>query len=253
MKKGKPHTGKRFDGNCNNCSWYRHHNCDCWEEDGGKHGQAPKGWKSRGKKNKDSELLRTAHIMANENEPDAVWLVESLDEEIEAISTLPFTTLAHTSTPSSTVELYDSSASQHLSPYHECFVNFNPITPKPIKAADKHTFDAVRCSNLHIEIPNGISKTRILLKNVLYTLSMGITLILIRKLAAASYAVLFCNSVCCIFNPHKKLVGEIAISNGLYHTKHTTKQPLAGAATSTEVITMSELHAHLSHIVPSMI
>ena len=82
---------------------------------------------------------------------------------------------------------------------------------------------------------------------------MGVTLVSISKLAAAGYAALFRDSVCRIFNPQKKLVGEIPISNSLYCIRCTVKQPFAGAANATEVLTMEELHTCLSHVAPSMI
>ncbi|KIJ06095.1 hypothetical protein PAXINDRAFT_22965, partial [Paxillus involutus ATCC 200175] len=63
--------------------------------------------------------------------------------------------------------------------------------PKPITTADKRTFDAIGRGDLHIELPNGANKTRILLKNVLYAPSMGVTLVSISKLTAAGYAALF--------------------------------------------------------------
>ncbi|KAF8517014.1 hypothetical protein BU17DRAFT_26603, partial [Hysterangium stoloniferum] len=76
-----------------------------------------------------------------------------------------------------------------LSPYHDHFINFVTIPPKPITAANKHTFDGR--GDLHIDIPNGKSKTCVLLKNVLYAPSMGVTLVSISKLAAMGYAALF--------------------------------------------------------------
>ncbi|KIK81024.1 hypothetical protein PAXRUDRAFT_157076, partial [Paxillus rubicundulus Ve08.2h10] len=96
-----------------------------------------------------------------------------------------------TQTPTTAIELYNSGASQHLSPYHNHFVNFVSIPPKPITTVDKHTFDAIGRGNLHIEIPNRESKTRVLLKDVLYTPSMGVTLVSISKLVAAGYSALF--------------------------------------------------------------
>ena len=49
-KKGKG-KGKKFGGNCWNCGWSGHKHSDCWEEGGGKAGQAPKGWKPKAKVN----------------------------------------------------------------------------------------------------------------------------------------------------------------------------------------------------------
>ena len=68
--------------------------------------------------------------------------MDSFTDEPEAMLSLPFATLAYTGTQTNTIELYDSGASQHLSPYHKHFVNFVDITPKPITAADKRTFNA---------------------------------------------------------------------------------------------------------------
>ena len=36
---------QKFLGTCHNCGWPGHKGSDCWEEGGGKAGQAPKGWK----------------------------------------------------------------------------------------------------------------------------------------------------------------------------------------------------------------
>ncbi|KIM63847.1 hypothetical protein SCLCIDRAFT_80398, partial [Scleroderma citrinum Foug A] len=69
---------------------------------------------------------------------------------------------------SSRMILFDSGASCHMSSYREQFTNFKSITPKPITAADKHTFEAIRKGNLTIYLPNGSSRSRILLRDVLY-------------------------------------------------------------------------------------
>ena len=122
----------RFNGTCHNCSWSGHKSCNCWEEGGGKAGQAPKGWKSRGKKSKDSKDLKASvHIV---DEPDCAWLAlidSPADSYLACVDT--------TSVP----ELYDSSASQHLSPSREQFLNFVSIPPKPIRGADNGTFNAI--------------------------------------------------------------------------------------------------------------
>ena len=183
------------------------------------------------------------------SEPDGVWLAEATAvEEIEATMTLPFAMLTH----SSIAELYNSGASQHFSPFHDQFVRFKTIPPRPISAAEKRTFQAVGQGDIYIEVPNGDKSTCILLKDVLYTPSMGVTLISISKLTAAGYSALFRNSVCCIFNHYKKLVGEVEVSNGLYHIKHQSKA-FAGATQTVQMLTMEELHCHLLHISPAMI
>ena len=81
--------------------------------------------------------------------------------------------------------------------------------------------------------------------------SMGVTLISISKLTAAGYSALFHDSACQIFNPQKKPVGEVQVSNGLYCVKHQAKA-FTGAARADEVLTMEELHCRLSHIGPTL-
>src|SRR5215204_3300678 len=102
----------------------------------------------------------------------------TLDEEAYT-QTFDFAMLAQDGTAASDniAELYDSGASQHMSPFSDHFVNLISIPPKPITAADKRTFNAVGCGDYHLEIPNGKERRRILLKNVLYAPSMGVTLV----------------------------------------------------------------------------
>ena len=140
------------------------------------------------------------------SEPDGVWLAETpVITEPEATMTLPHPMLTH----SSATELYDSGVSQHFSPFYNQFVRFKSIPPKSISTADKHMFQAIGQGDLHVKVPNRDMTMQILLKDILYVPSMGVTLVLTSKLAVAGYSALFCGSVCDIFNPHKKLVGVV--------------------------------------------
>ena len=117
-------------------------------------------------------------------------LVEDLGDE--PISTFVAATLANPSISSfSETELYDSGASQHMSPYKHKFINFIPIQTKVLTAAGGGTFDAIGKGDIHIAMPNGQSTTRILLKDVLYAPKIGITLILIIEIDAVGFASLF--------------------------------------------------------------
>ncbi|KIN98072.1 hypothetical protein M404DRAFT_75868, partial [Pisolithus tinctorius Marx 270] len=46
--------------------------------------------------------------------------------------------------------LFNSGASHHMSSYHGKFLNYKPIIPKPITAANNHTFHAIGQGNLAI-------------------------------------------------------------------------------------------------------
>lgn len=76
-KKGKDKKCKHYTSKCGNCGWMGHWDKDCWEEGGGKKGQASKTWKSWGKKLKDSQNGKgKSPPKANTAEPDGVWLAE---------------------------------------------------------------------------------------------------------------------------------------------------------------------------------
>ena len=145
-----------------------------------------------------------------------------------------------------TIELYDSGASQHMSPYHHRFLNFKSISPHPIQAADKRTFDTIGRGDLPNKVPNGKTTTCILLTNVLYVLLMGTTLISISRLTRAGYAALFCSNTCRIFDQNKKQLGEVLVSRNLYWTKHKPTS-FRAAASGPKTLTMEEMHQRLAH------
>jgi len=76
------------------------------------------------------------------------------------------------------VDLYDSGASRHMSGFRHRFINLVKINPKPITAADRWSFNAMGKGDMWILLPNGDQeKSHVLLKEVLYTPTMGVTLV----------------------------------------------------------------------------
>ena len=87
-KKGKGKE-KKFGGDCWNCGWSGHKHPDCWEEGGGKAGQAPKGWKPHGKKVKDDKSKNKSSVSAyamtsdkDTTQPDSAWLAVPESESL---------------------------------------------------------------------------------------------------------------------------------------------------------------------------
>ena len=106
------------------------------------------------------------------------------------------------------IDLYNSGASHYMSGHCHHFTNFVKIEPRPITAADKWAFDAVGKGDMLIDLPNGNAISTILLKNVLYAPSMGVTLVSISWIAAAGSTVVFSGDSCRLFNTSWKLVGK---------------------------------------------
>ena len=154
--------------------------------------------------------------------------------------------------PSECMELFDSSTSRHMSFYRNQFIDYKAIVPKSITAADNHTFQAISKGDLMISIPNGKSVTRIHLKDVLYALKMGITLISISKLDVAGFAALFRDKCCQIFSEKRKKLSEVPLTKGLYCLKSACK-PFVGLTKASDTLTMAEIHLRLGHLVPEAI
>ena len=147
-------------------------------------------------------------------------------------------------------ELYDSGASHHMSPYCEHFENYTPIIPKLITAADKQYFQAVRKGDSHIKLPNGPSTTTVLLKDILHCPDMGVTLILISKIAAAGCKIIFQGPTCQVYDAKNKMIGQVVIKNSLYCVDHNITVNVALAGVAREVLTAEELHHHMGDIAP---
>jgi len=146
------------------------------------------------------------------------------------------------------VDLYDSGASRHMSGHRHRFTNFVEIQPRPITAADKRAFNAVGKGDMLIDLPNGDATSTILLKDVLYAPSMGVTLVSISRIAAAGSTVVFSGDSCRLFNASRKLVGKVEMSQGLYRVYTAREEPAGYAGRVKELLTIDELHRRLGHI-----
>ena len=149
---------------------------------------------------------------------------------------------------SSIPEPYDSGASQHLSPCHKQFLNFTMILARPIRGADNGMFNATGKGDLLIFLPNGNTHSRIILKDVLYMPTMGVTLVSISHLTQAGCKAIFDEDSCQIFDPHGKLLGQVDVTNSLYCTQNNYSDPMVAVASGDKELTMGDLHACLSHI-----
>jgi transposase InsO family protein len=156
--------------------------------------------------------------------------------------------LIKTGNPLIETELFDSGASRHMSGYRHRFVNFVEIEPKPITAADKCQFYANGKGDMYLEVPNGNGHSKVLLHDVLYSPTMGITLVSIGRITSAGSSVLFHGETCQIYGPSKTLFAQILKRGGLYRNYSPAPDRAGYAVKAKEVLSIDEVHQRLGHI-----
>lgn len=282
--KGK---NKKKDVECYNCKKRGHFKSECWAPGGGKEGQGPKG-KSKPKETAaaaaetkdESWFTRVAGLDSDSDMPDLQSVTESVSEPNEAdrlcadfpdeaysdddlddpyldaelLDSQSSAMLARDLSVKDEVILFDSGATRHMSSYRDKFTNYVEISPRSIKAADDHVFKAVGKGDMHVNLPNGAGSTRVLLRDVLYAPTMGVTLVSISRITAAGTAVVFKDDVCRISRADGTTVAVIPRSNGLYRLRiprsETAAPAIVQAAGPVRAVTREELHRELGHIAP---
>jgi Pol polyprotein len=110
-----------------------------------------------------------------------------------------------------------------MSPFLHHFTNLHTIPSQSIVAANGSAFSATSMGDLKINVPNSSSSTTIMLKNILYTPNISLTIIAIGKIADAGYSIHFDSEakICKIKNKSGKTIGKITKgANGLYWVDH---------------------------------
>jgi len=155
-------------------------------------------------------------------------------------------------TCSAEVDLYDSGTTCHMTGFHHRLTNYVDISPVPIKTADKRSFEAIGKGDMYVYLPNRESNSRILLKDVLYAPTMGITLVSISRIAGAGSTVVFTGNVCRIYSKDRDVIGEIRVKGGLYRVLMKGTKAYAYTATlpdnNNEALSLDELHRRLGHV-----
>src|SRR5882724_2802453 len=170
-KKGKKINSSKRDIKCFNCHKRGHFAHDFHGPSGAKEGQHP----SKGKLSKGADSTVNTAAPIQDSAWSAVALRSLATDEGTYLNETPITiepphpamsanaTPLMTLTGAVTSELYNSGATQHMTPHKDAQVNYEVIAPKPINAANQQTFRAIRWGDLPICIPNGPGSTHITL------------------------------------------------------------------------------------------
>jgi len=161
----------------------------------------------------------------------------------------------HCSSDSGRVELYDTGASCHVSPYEDEFVTYKCITACPITMANNFVFHAVGIGDMIVQIPNrDMSTTMVTLKDVLYTPQSHFTIISISYLAKSGYTAKFGRKHRIIQkiaddnddDVDGKVVGQIPKGpNHLYKIEHPSAYNLQ---IEPECLDITMLHRRMGHV-----
>ncbi|CDO78280.1 hypothetical protein BN946_scf184674.g2 [Trametes cinnabarina] len=216
---GKKKSKKNIE--CFNCKKRGHYKSECWAPGGGKEGQGPKG-KPKPKETAaaaaemkdESWFTHVAGLDSDSDMPDLQSVTESVSEpnkadrlcadfpdeaysdgdlddlylDAELLDSKSSAMLARDLSVKDEVILFDSGATRHMSSYRDKFINYVEISPRSIQAADDHVFKAVGKGDMYVDLPNGTGSTRVLLRDVLYAPTMGVTLVSISRITAAVQA-----------------------------------------------------------------
>jgi transposase InsO family protein len=241
--------GKKRDVECFNCHKRGHMKADCWAKGGGKEGQGPRrrrnSSKDGGKKADTAAGAEQAGDKSaggkDKDEDVEAWAVVEEEEDEDEPPQIP--AMAADEARDAEVELFDSGASRHMSPFRERFVTYRDIPARPITAANNRAFYAVGMGDLEIDVPNGASSTKVLLCDALYAPDLGLTVVSIGRIVKAGCTVEFEDGTCRI-KRNSNVIGNVpASANGLFKVDHAL-----AAAESLERVDILTLHRRLGHI-----
>nr|VWO99577.1 Uncharacterized protein [Ganoderma boninense] len=238
---GQGSSGQRSQVECYNCHGRGHIARNCRRKGGGKEGQWPA-------KSKDDEAANAAK--ADPNASNA-----STEKGFLVLGNTVTSALA--TAPGTYVDVFDSGASVHISPYRERFITFRELHPaRPITAANGEQFLATGEGNVEIRVPNGASSQLLTLRNVLYSSAVAFALVSIKKADEGGFTTIFEHGECRIVERASDLdIARIPLTNGLYQVRSQyVEVPSALSASSTRPgskkvlkISQAEFHRCLAH------
>lgn len=255
---------KRRKGNCRNCGRPGHWARECRSpkkeekpaEDNAKVDKADKAQKS------ESKPVGSANVVATPDEPeDECWAVDLsfgvsdpddiIDESDwlrEEEETAAAVIMPVSGDGGERVELYDSGATRHISPYKSDFSTYTTLNPPVyLNAANQQRFPAIGTGTLSIRAPNGAVSSTLTLQDVLHAPAVGYTLVSLGALDKRGYRTSIGGGTLELYTPGGDRIARVPQSDrGLYRTEHHLH-----SANTVEMVSIMELHRRMGHISPA--
>nr|VWO95503.1 Uncharacterized protein [Ganoderma boninense] len=238
---GGSQVGGRSQIECFNCHGRGHIARNCRRKGGGREGQ----WNP---KPKEDEAANAAKTNAPVNQP--------ADTEKGFLALGNAVAQALSAAPGMYIDVFDSGASVHISPYRERFTTFRDLTPpRAITAANGDQFLATGEGEVELRVPNGTTTQLLKLRNVLYSPSVAFALVSIKRADEGGYTTVFEHGECRIYERASELdVARVPLTNGLYQVVSRYVE-VAAVASSTRPgsnrrnleISQAEFHRCLAH------
>jgi hypothetical protein len=119
--------------------------------------------------------------------------------------------------------------------------------------ADGQSLTAIGMRDLHIELPNGLCKTKVTFKNAIHAPGMAFTLISISRLDKARYLVLFSKGMYVIRDLKGQTIATIPRNDRLYKLVANQLKETETANMASTKMSINKAHRKLGHIAHSAV
>jgi hypothetical protein len=146
------------------------------------------------------------------------------------------------------VELYNSGATRHISPYKADFTSYAPLSPPVfLNTANQQRFPAVGRGTLVVRVPNEGTESELTLHGALHASAVSYTLVSIAALDQEGYHAHIGAGHFVLVSPQGVRIGRIPRTQGrLYKVVHKPD-----SANVIEPVSIMEMHRRMGHIAVS--
>lgn len=194
------------------------------------------------------KAVETATVVQIDTD-DEGWMTDCTDVDgtDSVLDCSEIASMAEAAAQGPVMEIYDSGATKHMTPYRDQLLNYRQIPKRMVKAAGKSHFAAYGIGDMVLRVPNGPAWGTLNVSDVLYAPAMGSTLISTGRLDDNGYWSTFGGGKCVIKDRSGKVVADIAKTGALYKVYQDGDHALVAKTPKIPTATMLDMHKKLGH------